>query len=252
LFFKLKIFDSTIKFNEDTKLQNTIDQAPVNIDIHDPDGNVVANLSEQTLIDLFHQLYYLRRNQTWENTYWFGRQILKSPLDLWIYQEIINEVRPDVIIETGTFKGASALYLANLCDLIGNGQIITIDIKIHKNRPSHHRIRYLEGSSISTSVKDQVKSMISDKKSVLVILDSDHSKSHVLKELEFYSKLVSTGSYLIVEDSNVNGHPIRPEWGDGPFEAAEDFLKGNSNFAIDLSREKFLMTFNPRGYLKKG
>ena len=86
---------------------------------------------------------------------------------------------------------------------------------------------------------------------VLLILDSDHNKSHVLKEMEIYSKFVTRNSYMIVEDSNVNGHPIMPNWGEGPFEAIEEFLNNNDSFEIDKDREKYYMTFNPNGYLRK-
>ena len=86
---------------------------------------------------------------------------------------------------------------------------------------------------------------------VLVILDSDHNMPHVLKEMEIYSEFVTKGSYMIVEDSNVNGHPIMPNWGPGPFEAIQRFLEENNSFEVDKNREKFYMSFNPNGYLKK-
>jgi cephalosporin hydroxylase len=85
----------------------------------------------------------------------------------------------------------------------------------------------------------------------MVILDSDHHKDHVLRELEIYSKFVTNGSYIIVEDTNINGHPVRPKFGPGPTEAVKEFLKGSRDFVIDKSREKFFLTFNPNGYLKK-
>lgn len=85
----------------------------------------------------------------------------------------------------------------------------------------------------------------------MVILDSDHKKVHVLNELKIYSKFVSKGSYLIVEDSNINGHPVLPNFGLSPMEAIKDFLKENKNFIIDKTKEKFFLTFNPNGYLKR-
>jgi cephalosporin hydroxylase len=93
--------------------------------------------------------------------------------------------------------------------------------------------------------------MISPSDTVLVILDSDHSKQHVLNELRLYHSFVTEGSYLIVEDSNINGHPVLPQFGPGPMEALDEFLQENDDFVIDESKHKFLITFNPRGYLKK-
>ena len=97
----------------------------------------------------------------------------------------------------------------------------------------------------------QVGKLISDKDKVMVILDSDHHKEHVLNELRIYGKFVTKESYIIVEDTNINGHPVYPDFGPGPMEAVEEFLRENKNFVIDKTREKFYLTFNPRGYLKK-
>jgi cephalosporin hydroxylase len=176
---------------------------------------------------------------TWADTYWLGVPVLKCPLDLWIYQEIIFEVKPDVIIECGTFRGGSALFLAHMCDLVNNGRIISIDIEYREDRPKHERITYLIGSSTSEEIVRKVKSLIRDRDKVMVILDSDHHKEHVLKELKIYSKFVTKGSYLIVEDTNINGHPVVPDFGPGPLEAVEEFLKENKNFVADRTKEKF-------------
>jgi len=209
------------------------------------------NANAKAVIDLFHQIYYHSNERTWENTYWMGHQTLKCPLDMWIYQEIIFDTKPDVIIETGTFSGGSALFFAMICDSIGEGRIITIDIEIRPHRPEHPRITYLSGSSTSQEIVDNVKEIIGNNKKVLVILDSEHTKDHVLQECKMYSQFVNKDSYLIVEDSDINGHPVRPEFGPGPFEAVEEFLKSNNDFVIDTSKEKFLMTQNPNGYLKR-
>lgn len=201
----------------------------------------------------FHKLFYnaYAVEGTWKDMKWLGVKILKNPFDLWIFQEIIFRLKPDVIIECGTKYGGSALYFASLCDLLNNGKIITIDIKDHKNKPQHKRIKYLLGSSVSEEIISKVKENISENDKVLVILDSDHRKEHVLKELKAYNLLVTKGSYLIVEDTHLNGHPIDPLFGPGPMEAVNEFLKENQNFKIDLTKEKFYMTWNPRGYLKK-
>src|SRR3712207_4401031 len=169
---------------------------------------------------------------------------------MWIYQEILFETKPGFVIETGTAHGGSALFLAHMCDLLGKGRIVTIDIEEKPDRPSHDRITYLKGSSTSEEILFKVRKLVGDT-DALVVLDSDHSKDHVLAELRAYSRFVKEGGYLIVEDTNVNGHPVLQNFGPGPMEAVEEFVEENRGFFVDEGKEKFLMTFNPRGYLKK-
>lgn len=204
------------------------------------------------IIDQFHRLYYDSHlfQGTWQDTYWFGVRTAKCPLDLWIYQEMVFEIRPDVIVETGTAEGGSALYLASICDFLDQGTVVTIDVEERPQRPQHERITYLLGSSTSGGVLDQVRRM-TDGRRVIVFLDSDHRKDHVLAELRAYSPIVSSGSYLVVEDTNVNGHPVDPEFGPGPMEAVREFLAETDTFVIDKTKEKFYLTFNPKGYLRK-
>jgi cephalosporin hydroxylase len=180
-----------------------------------------------------------------------GTPTAKCPLDLWVYQEILCETKPDVIIETGTAHGGSALYLSSVCDLLDCGRIITIDVIEQAARPEHHRITYLNGSSTAAGIVQEVKSLIKSDDRVMVILDSDHSEEHVFRELEIYSKLVTAGCYLIVEDTNINGHPVFRLHGPGPMEAVEKFMDRQAEFAFDREREKHLMTFNPKGYLRR-
>jgi len=120
-----------------------------------------------------------------------------------------------------------------------------------KGRPKHKRINYVIGSSTSKETVGCIEKFIDDKDKVMVILDSDHRKNHVIKELRIYSRYVSKGYYLIVEDSNINGHPVLKVFGPGPMEAIDEFLVENANFVVDTSREKFYLTFNPKGYLKR-
>lgn len=210
------------------------------------------------IVKQFHLLYYRHALQTWRNTFWRGIQVWKCPLDLWVYQEIVFEVRPDLIIETGTGHGGSAHFLATLCDVSGRGDVITVDLhgtpfgsQAPTQRPEHPRITYLVGSSTSASVVHAIQARIQPHHRVLVILDSDHTRDHVLDELLIYGRMVTPGSYLIVEDTNVNAHPVLPRFGPGPMEAIEDFLKKDASFHSDETREKFFMTFNPRGFLRK-
>jgi cephalosporin hydroxylase len=185
-----------------------------------------------------------------QQTYWLGVPLQKSPLDCWIYQEIITELRPDLIVETGTDLGGSALFFASICDLVRHGQIVSIDIRTPP-RMAHERIRFIQGDSTSEDVLAQVRTMTRQSTRTMVILDSDHSKSHVHRELDRYREFVTVGSYLVVEDTNVNGHPVMPEHGPGPFEAVQEFLPEHPEFEVDRSREKFLLTYFPGGYLKR-
>ena len=136
-------------------------------------------------------------------------------------------------------------------DVIGKGRVIGVDIEEVDNRADHKRITCVKGSSISNDIVKKVSEMIESDHVVLVILDSDHNMPHVLEEMKIYSKFVTKGSYMIVEDSNVNGHPIMPNWGPGPFEAIQRFLEESNSFEVDKNREKFYLSFNPDGYLKK-
>lgn len=202
-------------------------------------------------VTLFQKLYYKKDDQTIFNTHWLGVPALKCPLDLWIYQEILFETRPDLIIECGTKKGGTSFFLASLCDLIGKGRIITIDTTNFPDKPDHERITYLQGSSTSKEIEDKVRNLTKEGEKVMVILDSNHRRSHVLNELKIYNKLVTKGNYLIVEDTNINGHPVFCNYGPGPMEAVNIFMKENDDFTIDRGREKYMLTFNPKGYLRK-
>jgi cephalosporin hydroxylase len=185
-----------------------------------------------------------------QQTYWLGTPILKSPLDCWVYQELIHDLRPDLIIETGTDLGGSALFLASICDLVNHGRVMSIDIR-RASRVTHPRITFLVGDSTSVEILDQVRRAAAGAGHVMVILDSDHHAAHVGRELRAYREFVTPGSYLVVEDTNVNGHPVMPEHGPGPFEAVDEFLREDSEFQVDKSREKFLMTYFPNGFLRR-
>ncbi len=207
---------------------------------------------DRPVSQLFHLLFYRDAASTWASTQWMGVPLLKLPLDLWVYQEILYKTQPDLIIETGTNRGGSALYFANLFDLIGKGRIISVDITHPaEGLPNHPRIRFLLGSSTDPKTLTQVTGELRSGERVMVVLDSDHSRHHVLQELELYSPFVSVGCYLVVEDTNVNGHPVWRSFGPGPMEALEDFLRTHSEFVCDQSCEKYKVTFSPRGWVKR-
>jgi cephalosporin hydroxylase len=205
----------------------------------------------EEVVRRFHLLYHSRGKETYNNTYWRGKAIQKNPLDLWVYQEILTETNPDVLVEAGTYRGGSAYYFASLFDLAGKGRVITVDIERQPDLPEHPRITYVTGSSTAPEVVDRIRGMIQPGERVMVALDSDHHAEHVRKELDLYHSLVTAGCYLVVEDTHFNGHPILPRHGPGPMEAAEAFLTGHPEFQVDRGREKFLFSFNYRGWLKR-
>ncbi|MBR0655589.1 CmcI family methyltransferase [Plastoroseomonas arctica] len=212
---------------------------------------------ERGIADRFHDLYYSKLDGGMGlHTIvlsWMGYEMFKCPLDLWTYQELMVTHRPDVIIETGTYKGGSALYLASICDMLDHGEIITIDIDTTHDaiRPRHPRITYLAGSSTDAGILDQVSACVGGRRNVMVILDSDHRRDHVADELRAYRGYVPVGGLLIVEDTNINGHPTYPGFGPGPWEAVDDFLAEDAAFVADRSCERFILTMNPRGYLRR-
>lgn len=189
-------------------------------------------------------------SNAWTDATWLGAQALKNPLDLWVYQEIMVETRPDLVVETGTYRGGSAFFLASICDLVGAGEVVSIDIEpVRDDYPAHPRITYLGGrSSTDPDVVAEVRARAEGKRA-LIVLDSDHSQAHVEAELAAYGPLVPLGGYVIVEDSNIGR--IRKDLLPGPLEAVEAFLARTDAFEIDRAREKFLITFNPSGYLRR-
>jgi cephalosporin hydroxylase len=198
-------------------------------------------------IDAFHRVFYASR-QTHGMTYFEGVPLLKNPMDLWIYQEIIWDLRPTLIIETGTAYGGSALYFARQVERVGGkGMVLTIDIEPAKHLPRNDHITYLNPfSSIDPNVVRAVRACASTHPRVMVVLDSDHSEAHVRAELEAYADLVTPGQFLVVEDTNINGRPVQVDWhgGPGPGPAVDAWLPSHPEFVPDPMAERYLMTFH--------
>jgi cephalosporin hydroxylase len=209
----------------------------------------------QQTVERFHQMFYTSP-ATWIENRWLGVLTHQNPNDVWIHQEIIVETKPDFIIETGTFHGGSAALWATILQQVNpQGKVITIDVhdlagEARKLPIMQERVIFLRGSSTDPKTLAQVEAWVEGKR-VLVILDSLHTRDHVLQELRCYSRFVQKGGYLIVQDTNVNGHPVRDDHGPGPMEAVEDFLRENDQFVADRTRERLMLTMHPKGYLKR-
>lgn len=204
---------------------------------------------KKEIVDEFHKAYHASGIEG--QCYWLGQRMYKLPQDLFIMQEIIFETRPNLIIEIGTWRGGSALFFATVLDALNFGKVLTIDIA-PLEMPSHKRIEYLQGSSLDEKTINQVRNHISNNDRVMVILDSDHTMEHVRKEMESYYHFVTKGCYMIVEDTCLNGHPVDPEFGLGPMEAIRSFKEDHPlEFENDRSREKYFLTYDRSGFLKK-
>ena len=199
------------------------------------------------------------------NFTWLGRPIIQYPQDIIAIQEIIYQLQPDIIIETGIAHGGSLILHASICELIGKGEVLGIDIDIREynkteilNHRMSKRISMIQGSSIDEKIVEQVAEKVAGKEKVLVILDSNHTHEHVLNEMKLYSKFVTEDSYMLVFDTVVEDLPVdiynnRP-WGvgDNPKTAVWEFLKDNDDFVIDKTFDnKLLISVAPDGFLKR-
>ena len=206
---------------------------------------------EQIITDHFHAMYYCSPH-TWNGGYtsWRGVPILQNPLDMFIIQEIIMETNPDFIVETGSARGGSALFYTDVSPRV---KVISIDTQlVMQPMVKHPRITFAKGMSTDKKIIAMVKKE-TQKKKVMVILDSDHSTENVIAEMRAYHSLVPVGGYMVVEDTNVGGNPVNHAEvpGKGPMKAVEMFLQENQDFGIDKGREKYYMTFHPNGWLRR-
>lgn len=229
-------------------------------------NRIAANGSNQALLKAA-DTFNLESNkaQYSYNFSWMGRPIIQYPQDMIAMQEIIWNVKPDLIIETGIAHGGSLIYYASLLELIGKGEVLGIDIDIREHNkkeieahPMFKRIKMIQGPSTSNEVIEKVKEYAKGKERVLVCLDSNHTYEHVLQEMQLYAPFVTVNSYLVVFDTIVedlpDGYlPGRP-WGKGnnPKTAVFKFLKTNDQFVIDKEVDnKLLISVAPSGYLRR-
>ena len=197
---------------------------------------------------------------------WLGLPIIQFPADVMVTQEVIWQTKPDVVIETGVARGGSVVFMASLLNLIGKGKVIGVDIDIRahnrqsiEEHPMVNRIELIEGSSVAPNILDAVRARIPDGSSVMVVLDSDHSRDHVLAELRAYGPLVTKGCYLVVADTALGfleqgKAPAKRSkiWnkGDEPLAALKDYLKETDRFEIDpVANGKLIPSSSPGGYL---
>lgn len=209
------------------------------------------NVMEEWLDKPLREVLPVIQRRIMEETSYFGVTALKNPLDFWVYQELIYQLRPDVIVEIGNRFGGGTLALAHLCDLLGKGKVIGLDLMhdvVADVVRQHPRITLMEGDACASF--DKVASLVGDRDQVLIIEDSEHTYANTLDVLRTFSPLVKPGGYFIVEDGICHhGLDIGPQ--PGPYEAIESFVAENTDFVVDRGRENFLITWNPKGYLRR-
>ncbi len=183
---------------------------------------------------------------------WMGLTARKMVLDCWVYQQIIHEVHPEIIIEIGNAEGGSTRFLADMLDLVGKGEVIAVDIDHSIFQGHHPRVHVVTGDSAAPETLARVEAIARGRRG-LVIHDGDHTREHVLADLRAYAKYVSTGAYFIVEDTVIDLFRAGDGLGsvNGPLGAVEQFVRDDPRFQIDDGREYFVLTYNPRGYLRR-
>ena len=226
---------------------------------------VESYASNKELKEAAHQFNVISNRDKYSyNFSWMGRPIIQYPQDMIAMQELIWNIKPDLIIETGIAHGGSLIYYASIMELIGHGEIVGVDIDIRdhnrkaiEEHPMFKRISMIQGSAVDENIVNQVREKAKGKKTVMVSLDSNHTHAHVLEELKLYAPLVTVGSYCVVFDTIVEDMPAhmydRPwDVGDNPKTAVWEYLKTNPDFEIDRSVDnKLLISVAPEGYLKR-
>lgn len=238
----------------DSKLTLESAEERTTVDLYSREGlDFLSNLWIKSAAE--HRLMY-------EPT-WLDRPVIQFPTDIVAMQELLWKIKPDVVVETGVAHGGSLVLSASILELIGNGKVVGVDIEIRPhNRAAidahalKHRIELIEGSSIAPDTVAAVKKATEGAKTVVVVLDSNHTEAHVLKELELYGPMVTPGSYIVAHDGAqawVWDIPRgKSEWRDDhPLNAIHKYVSKHPEFCIDHYWTRYGITSSPDGYLRR-
>jgi cephalosporin hydroxylase len=190
------------------------------------------------------------RNLPWRRTTWLGVPIRSAPTDLVAYQEIVSRVRPDWVVDIGTSDEGRAPFLASICELVGHGLVLSIGDGDADELLPHPRLRHCTGAPLEAGVRDHVHGLVGGGNAV-VVLGARAGRATTAAQFEAYADLVQVGSYVIVTDTVVNGRPVWPSFGPGPAEGIKQILRRHGEFVSDPEMEKYALSFNPGGYLRR-
>jgi cephalosporin hydroxylase len=190
------------------------------------------------------------QNLAWNRTSWLGHRISSAPTDLLAYQEMITRVRPEFVIEIGSGDGGRALFLASVCELLGHGRVISLDAEAAPDRPVHPRLEYRAADPLDPDAVAAVRDTVGGA-GAIVVLGARADRARTASLFNAYESLVKPGSYVVVADTVVNGHPVWTGFGPGPAEGVRQILNAHGDFAADPDMEKYGLTFNPGGFLKR-
>ena len=203
-------------------------------------------LSEEDMpvVLAYDELY--NRHKLWQKMTWRGHDVAKTPEDMWLYQEAIWQLKPSLIVELGTSLGGTALFFADMLELCGCGQVISVDIKRTVNLPSHPRLNYIVGHCRHDPAVIAIRAAAKSANGpVMIIEDSSHNAENVGGVLEIYHDLVTPGSWFVIEDLNWPCNPNAVQ------DCVADFLKHHPEFSVDESKDKYLLTLSPGGWLQR-
>ncbi len=246
-------------------MKNVVAREGSTITLSDGDSVTTVDLYSRDGLELLSALWtkiaYTHRVM-YEPT-WLGVPIIQLPGDIVVMQELIWKIRPDVIVECGLAHGGAAVMYASICEMIGHGRIVGVDVDIRKHNrvaleshPMAHRIELIEGSSIEAETVEQVAEATAGAGTVLVVLDSNHTTEHVYRELQLYSPMVTPGSYLVARDGVQayywDGPTGKTEWRDNsPLHALRRFVAESKEFCVDEHYGRLQITTSPEGFLRR-
>ncbi len=209
--------------------------------LDDLDPAEIGGPMQAAVVKAFQRIYHRAARRTWHDVWYRGTRLHAYPTDLWVYQELLEELKPGLVVQTGTYRGGTALFLADRLQIIGRGQVVSIDAEAEANRPQHPRLTYLTGPPTADDIVEVVRGRLDASEPALLLLGAGTTEDEVLGELEAYAPLAPAGSVVVVEHTHL----------DGPAAALQRFLGSTNDYEVDARGDRHFLTQNPGGLLRR-